>query len=111
VHHAHPEYLDDIDGHPVKHCVALKEVKEMRDDLKNEIGILKEFARLENQQRRHLVKLYQTFELIILPKRTKKIFIFQWSNEKMAFFWQRCVTSWNWAKFRFRNISKIKLMN
>jgi hypothetical protein len=56
VYHTH--YFG-FEGNPIDHCVALKEVKDVYRNLKNEIVILKEFAKLEDQHRRHLVKLYQ----------------------------------------------------
>jgi serine/threonine protein kinase len=46
----------------VKDCVALKTAKEYiyRNIFNNEVRILKEFAQLEKEEdRRHLVKLYQ----------------------------------------------------
>jgi hypothetical protein len=54
--------LVDFDGKPVEQpCVALKELKKERDNenLDNEVRILEEFTKLEDEQRRHLVKLYQ----------------------------------------------------
>jgi hypothetical protein len=53
--------LVDFDGKLLeKQCVALKELnKEHDSNLDNEVRILKEFAKLEDKHRRHLVKLYQ----------------------------------------------------
>jgi hypothetical protein len=58
----HPKDLVDFDGKKVEQpCVALKELKKERDNdnLDNEVRILEEFAKLEDDQRQHLIKLYQ----------------------------------------------------
>jgi hypothetical protein len=63
--HAHPENMLDFDGTPIGLCVALKMVKDASDNenMDNEVRILKEFAKLEDQHRRHLVKLYHNGQL------------------------------------------------
>jgi hypothetical protein len=53
---------------PVKDCVALKAIKHEDDwDIfNNEVGILKEFAKLEKEEhRRHLVKFYQYGHIVM----------------------------------------------
>jgi hypothetical protein len=58
-----PTDFVDFDGNPVKDCVALKRVKKVsikaQQRLDNEVGILKEFATLENGHRRHLLTIYE----------------------------------------------------
>jgi hypothetical protein len=54
-----PTDLVDFDKKPVNHCVALKRVNTSQERLDNEVGILKEFATLVDEQRRHILTIYE----------------------------------------------------
>jgi hypothetical protein len=50
--------LVDFDGNPIEHCVALKEFDD-HWEFDIEVEILKEFTKLEDEHRQHLLRIYQ----------------------------------------------------
>jgi hypothetical protein len=63
VYHVPTTGLVDFDEKSIEHCIALKRVNKASNKamqlFHNEVGILKEFATLDKDHRRHLLTIYQ----------------------------------------------------